>query len=189
LAVKKPTVVTKPLKPITFFFCADITYENINELLKKLRDDHALYKIGIDFIIRITTDGGVIEPAMALVSFIHFMRRDGRRIVTHASGGTYSGGATILQAGTHRLMDKYAFLMTHEPRVELENWKGSSTDFEDYQQAMKQAGQTQVQFFSDRTGHQESYLRENLFTGRDTYHDAEAALELGLVDEIVDSLK
>jgi ATP-dependent protease ClpP protease subunit len=54
---------------------------------------------------------------------------------------------------------------------------------------MKQAGQTQVQFFSDRTGHQESYLRENLFTGRDTYHDAEAALELGLVDEIVDSLK
>jgi ATP-dependent protease ClpP protease subunit len=80
-------------------------------------------------------------------------------------------------------------LMTHEPRVELENWKGSSTDFEDYQQAMKQAGQTQVQFFSDRTGHQESYLRENLFTGRDTYHDAEAALELGLVDEIVDSLK
>lgn len=178
--------MAKASLPLTVFFCADINHETVAEIQRKLRDMHESDLIAKRYVISITTDGGLIEPAMALVSTIHRLRREGRHITCHVAGGAYSGGATVLQAGAHRTIDRYGFLMTHEPQSDFENWKGSSTELKAYQDQCDRAAEAQVDFFAHRTGHTVEYLRENFFTGRDMYIDAQTALDYNLVDEILE---
>lgn len=173
------------MHPYDLFIVGELTNESVLDFQIALRDAHEAVDEKLPIRINLSCDGGPVELGLAIVSQIHEYRRQGRHIITHANSGTYSGGTTILMAGTHRTMDEYALLMIHEPQISVTGWDGTATDFAAYSKAIAQTAQKNIDILVARTGHQRAFVIETMFNANDNYFDAGVSLELALVDEII----
>lgn len=120
----------------------------------------------------ISTYGGEVYPALAMYDLI---RHHPYGSTTIAIGACMSAGMIILQAGDKRAMTKNAHLMTHYG----ETGAGSEGDAKQNDKLHKQhkemvGARTKV---APRT--------VNNWYKQETYFDAEQAMKVGLVDEIV----
>jgi ATP-dependent protease ClpP protease subunit len=171
--------------PYDLFLTGTLNETSVLTFQTEFRDAHTEVADSIPIRINISCDGGEISLSLAIVSQIHEYRRQGRDIITHGNGGTFSGGVTILQAGTHRTMDEFAMLMIHEPQVALSGWDGSLTELVAYNEAVKASSEKNISILAARTEHSPEFIRENFFNASDNYFDAGIALELNLVDEVI----
>ena len=169
--------------PIRFAYTSEVSVETIRDTQLELLSEHYEQDISVPFHLSVCSEGGHMEAGLALVSTIHQIRRDGRYVTTHAAGGAYSMGSVILQAGDHRTIDAFGTVMTHEPSISELSDSLSSADA--YVKQVFRAKEIIISIFSERTGHDEEFLRANLFTGSDVYFSAKDALDYNLVDEIV----
>ncbi|MFI5291827.1 MAG: ATP-dependent Clp protease proteolytic subunit [Candidatus Limnocylindrales bacterium] len=136
----------------------------------------------------INSGGGSLGDGLAMMEFINRMRRDhGVRIDTAVLGYAYSMGAVVLQAGDHRTMGRFGTLMLHST-----SWIISGDDeriFKDFQRLSSHYQDTVAQLFAARTGRRDAgWWRRFIWSGRDRFLGPDECLELGLVDEVVDSV-
>lgn len=136
----------------------------------------------------INSGGGSLGDGLAMMEFINRMRRDhGVRIDTAVLGYAYSMGAIVLQAGDRRTIGRFGTLMLHST-----SWILSGDDeriFKDFHRLSAHYQETVAELFAARTGRRDTaWWRRFIWSGRDRFLGPDECLELGLVDEIVDSV-
>lgn len=126
--------------------------------------------------IIISTYGGEVYPALGMYDMI---KHHPHKTTTIAIGPCFSAGMIILQAGQKRAMTKNAVLMTHYG----ESGSGSEGDAKQNDKLHKQ--------HKDMVGSKVKVSQRvvNNWFKQETYFDADQALKVGLVDEVVDDAK
>lgn len=157
----------------------------VKEKKQKNRDKHhiktnqALTCIEINptpIELYITTYGGLLHAAWAIVDVIHNLRVPVHTIV---SGFVASAGTLISLAGEKRIMGKNAYMLIHEVRSSC--WGKFSEicdDFENTQTLMDHI----ILYYKENTKIPESELKDVLV--RDRNWSAEECKKKGLIDEI-----
>lgn len=136
----------------------------------------------------VNSGGGSLGDGLAMMEFINRMRHDYHvRIDTAVLGYAYSMGAVVLQAGDHRTIGRFGTLMLHST-----SWILSGDDeriFKDFQHLAEHYQETVAQLFAARTRHKDTaWWRRFIWSGRDRFLGPQECLDLGLVDEIVESV-
>jgi ATP-dependent protease ClpP protease subunit len=171
--------------PIDLYLVGELTDASTLEFLQAFRNAHNEYEEEFPIRINLCCSGGEMGYSFAIVSQIHEYRRQGRRIITHCSSEAFSGGMTILQAGSWRTIDSFASLMTHTAQIILRKWEGNFRQLKATGESTDAINERAIQIVADRTGHSMDWLRENFFNADENYFDAIIALENNLVDEII----
>jgi ATP-dependent protease ClpP protease subunit len=171
--------------PYDLFIVGELGDANTLEFQIALRDAHQEVDDAYPLRINICCEGSGLEHSLAIVSQVHEYRRQGRKIITHCSSGAYSGGMTILQAGTERTMDEFATLMIHTTQLEIDHWNGTNDQMEEFVKNNDLIGMKVIDVISHRTGLDKAWIDTNMFGGGDNYFNAITALELNFVDSII----
>lgn len=96
-------------------------------------------------------------------------------------GEASSSASIILQAGTHRVLGKHAVIVVHDGVAGIE---GSPKDVEAFAVASRNARLTMYRIYSERTGLSAEYWEG--VCAHDKYFSANEALDVGLIDEILE---
>lgn len=126
--------------------------------------------------------GGTVVDGLTVISTIQRIQREGRAVNVHVPGYAMSCGSLILQAGTHRSMDANGWLMVHNM-----NWNQGHGTLEEHRDFLAQAEREMEQLcsiYESRSGIEAAEWRKMMHK-TDLYLNAEEALTLGLVDEVV----
>jgi ATP-dependent Clp protease, protease subunit len=184
---------TLPLaKKRTLFFGKDVDLESIEGLSEQIisinEDDEFLEKLypayGLKYErkpikIMIDSYGGYVYQCMGLVGI---MEKSTTKIHTYVTGAAMSCGFIMLICGDKRFAYKHATPMYHQ--VSTGFW-GKTQDMEE---SYKETKRLQKKFESltiEKTNISKSKLEEILKTKQDWYMDAEEALSVGVIDEII----
>jgi len=171
-----------------FFLQGNISSEILLPLQQEILTAHDEWHVNVPFTLYISSQGGGVEEGLSMVSLIHAVRRSGRIFNTHIAGGAYSMGAIISQAGSHRSIDSYGFLMLHEQSMGVENDSLKKGDFKHHAAQLEATEKVLVDIVASRSGMDAETVRGRFFEGPDVYIGAVVALELGLVDEVLEDL-
>lgn len=184
---------TLPLpKKRTLFFGKDVDLVSIEELSEQIvninEDDDLLEKLypvyGLKYErkpikLMIDSYGGYVYQCMGLVGI---MEKSTTKIHTYVTGAAMSCGFIMLICGDKRFAYKHATPMYHQ--VSTGFW-GKTQDMEE---SYKETKRLQKKFESltiEKTNISKSKLKEILKTKQDWYMDAEEALSVGVIDEII----
>ena len=183
----------------TIYFSDRITYTTASELIKVLRIvegdimddvrsmDGEVRKSKVKYaearidpkpiLLHLTTLGGLVHAALAVVDCISTMRVPVHTIIT---GYVASAGTLISLAGTKRLITANAFMMIHEIRSGF--W-GRYSDARVEHENLTKLMEHVTKYYVENTKITREKLTEMLRT--DTDLTPAEALELGLVDEVL----
>ena len=133
-----------------------------------------------DISLYINSPGGVVTAGMAIYDTMQYIRPD---VSTICVGQAASMGALLLSAGAKG--KRYALpnsrVMIHQP---LGGFQGQATDIEIHAREILALKQRLNEVLSRHTGQPlETIARD---TERDNFKGAEAALEYGLIDEVLE---
>ena len=182
-----PTAAYEAAAPMDrgiFFLHGEVTEESIVALQWELMSSHESVKANVPFTIYVSTIGGSEEAGFALMSTIHELQRDGRIVNVHVQGGAYSMGSIILQAGTKRSIESYAFLMIHDSAWSCVDPQKTPVH-QDTVEFIRRMDLAVAEVFSARCGKPPAYYLKK-WDRRDWYISAKEALEEGLVDFVVE---
>jgi len=162
-------------------FMAEVTDTTIYTLMKQLENlSNRFPERAIKLII--DSPGGGILDGLHLYDFLQALRAKGHHITTHSRGMAASMGGVLLQAGDWRTMSPNAFLLIHEASAgtagSLPQMKDSTAFVERLQakttEILAQCSTMSVEDIEKRMDR------------RDWWMDADEALKLGFIDQIVD---
>lgn len=163
--------------------CDEINQETATQFIKNIKLlDHAVENKEI--VVLISTEGGDVHQGLAMYDAI---RECQNQVITHAIGPIWSMGSIIFQAGDKRIISRNATIMIHAGRVELPDEhprivKAWSQEFERVNEVCDDIILNRIR--EKKPNFKKNKLKdETIF---DKIYTAEEALELGLVDEIVD---
>jgi ATP-dependent protease ClpP protease subunit len=177
-------------RTIHFHLHGSVSPEILLPLQQEIWTAHKDKSLNIPFVLHICTEGGDIESGLALISQIHCIRREGRKFDTHVSGAAYSMGGIILQAGEHRTIDRYGFVMLHEQALYLGRGEDSKWRKKELRHEAAQLDAFEdvlVDLVARRSGLEHETVRDRYFNGHDVYLSAVVAFEHGIVDEVLDA--
>lgn len=163
------------------FFNGDVTEQAVDHFQHLLVQVHLNLPKGQDINIYLTSVGGDCYTGMALISLIHTLRREGRKVNVHVQGVAMSMGSLIAQAASWRTIESHAYFMLHEVQSFEE---GSTSQMRDSHKFSERLQRTLYAMYSARTGKPIEYYEVRL-DGHEWYLDATEALAEGLVDEIL----
>jgi ATP-dependent Clp protease protease subunit len=136
-----------------------------------------------DINIYINSPGGAVTSGLAIYDTMQFVPCD---IATYAIGQAASMGAILLAAGTkgkrHAL--PHARIMIHQP------WGGTggtSADIQIQARELRRNKQVLLEILAKHTGQPLDKLEKD--SDRDFFMTPQNALEYGLVDEVIDTLR
>jgi ATP-dependent Clp protease protease subunit len=134
--------------------------------------------------ILINSPGGSILNGMVLIDV---MQACPCTIQTVSLGIAASMGAVILAAGTkgHRFVSPNSQVMVHQPLISGGIPGGNCSEIESVANSLIKTKNDLDKFLSKLTGKPLKAIRK--LTGKDTYMNAEEALENGLVDKIANA--
>lgn len=156
---------------------SEINEESAGKFIKSLSILSNLNHKPIDIILN--SGGGDWEQGMAIFSFIRRCPAVTRiTVVGHAQ----SMASVILQAGTVRMIDPDAYLMLHDGSLGLS--ETNARDFEKFAEQSKITRERMYRIYSSKSKKPVSYFRRVCLN--DFYVTPERALELGLVDKVLD---
>lgn len=139
-------------------------------------------KPGEALTIELNSAGGEIVEGFALFDEILKLRRDGHHVTIRVRGNACSMAAVLLQAADKREIGPNAFLMIHRAAFGA---VGSAFEVEDNLELVKRFEERIKTIFTDRTGKGREVWDDFFKQRRDIWFDAKAAVDAGLVDEIV----
>ncbi|MEO6170019.1 MAG: ATP-dependent Clp endopeptidase proteolytic subunit ClpP [Lysobacter sp.] len=133
-----------------------------------------------DISLYINSPGGVVTAGMAIYDTMQYIRPD---VSTICVGQAASMGALLLSAGAKG--KRYALpnsrVMIHQP---LGGFQGQATDIEIHAREILALKQRLNEVLSRHTGQPLEVIARD--TERDNFKGAEAALEYGLIDEVLE---
>lgn len=135
---------------------------------------------GCDITVIFCSPGGEAIPGMALFDFLLELRAKGHSVTTVASGYAASMAGILLQAGTHRVMGREAYLLIHEVQGAV---LGSYGELTDRMVWLDKLQDRILDIFAERSTVSKDTIRER-WGRKDWWLDSKEALELGFVDEV-----
>jgi ATP-dependent Clp protease, protease subunit len=133
-----------------------------------------------DISIYINSPGGSIYSGLAIYDTMRFIKPD---VATMCVGVAMSMGSLLLAAGTKgkRATLPNSRILIHQPSAGFE---GQSTDIEIHAREILNVRRRIDQIYAEHTGLSEEQVRADM--ERDRFFTAEAALEYGLVDKVIE---
>ncbi len=136
-----------------------------------------------DINLYVNSPGGVVTAGLAIYDTMQFVQCD---VATYCIGQAASMGAVLLAAGTKgkRFALPHSRVMIHQP------WggaQGTAADIEIHAEEILKMRGTLNTILAKHSGREVSELERD--TDRDKFLSAHDALEYGLVDEVVETLK
>jgi len=144
-------------------------------LLLEARDKNA------PIYLYINSPGGVIYDGLAIYDTMRFIQP---KIITVCLGIAASMASILLAAGDERYILPHGTVMIHQP---LGGTRGQATDIKIYAEEILRLKDKLKQILVKHTGLPEDKVEELM--DRDRYLSAEEAVELGIVDKIVEHRK
>ncbi|MHC4778266.1 MAG: ATP-dependent Clp protease proteolytic subunit [Planctomycetota bacterium] len=136
-----------------------------------------------DINLYVNSPGGDISAGLAIYDTMQFVQCD---VATYCTGSAASMGALLLTAGSagKRYALPHARIMIHQPWGRV---AGVATDIHIHAEEMLFCRQRINELLSKHTGREVSQVEQD--SDRDNYMSAQEALEYGLVDEVVTTLR
>lgn len=134
-----------------------------------------------ELIVHITTQGGRVDDAFAMHDLL---TTSGKKITTIGEGMVASSGTILLLSGTKRQLTKYSRVMIHNPYGSVE---GDADQLQKAADEMQRCEERIQGFYADKTGTPASKFDK--WMKEEKYMDADEALELGFVTEILEPVK
>ena len=134
-----------------------------------------------DIHLYINSPGGSVTAGLAVYDTMQFIKSD---VSTMCIGQAASMGALLLAGGTKgkRVCLPHSRMMIHQP---LGGFQGQATDIDIHAREILQIREKLNQILANHTGRPLEKIQQD--TERDNFMDAEAAMEYGLIDRILDS--
>jgi ATP-dependent Clp protease protease subunit len=132
----------------------------------------------------INSPGGSVSAGFAIYDTMKFIKCD---VSTICVGRAASMGAFLLAAGTkgYRFVSPSSQVMVHQPLIAGGMPGGSCSEIESVANTLIKTKNELDKFLAELTGKPIKTIRR--LTSKDTYMNAEEALEYGLVDKIADA--
>lgn len=134
--------------------------------------------------VRIASVGG--DPVAAAQMYQTLVDHPAK-VRTIVDSKAYSAGSMLLQAGDVRVARPMSIVMVHGPASLFVPGRGSAKDHREMAAAIEAHAEAMVPAYT-RHGIPEETVRGWFASDEDTYFSAKAALEAGLIDDIVDSM-
>ena len=133
-----------------------------------------------DIDLYINSPGGSISAGMAIYDTMNFIKCD---VSTICIGMAASMGAFLLAAGTKgkRIALPNSEIMIHQP---LGGMQGQASDIKIHADHIVKTKEKMNRILAEKTG--KPYEQVCLDTDRDNFLSAQAALEYGLIDKVID---
>ena len=159
------------------FLDTEIDAKTASEMIMQLE-----YLDGVssaDITMYINSPGGVVSAGLAIVDAMDRCRSD---ISTVCTGMAASMASVICACGTKgkRFITPYAEIMIHQP---LGGISGQASDIERAASHITETKRVLMRLLSERTGQDEERITADC--DRDSYMNAQYAVEYGLVDKIL----
>ena len=137
-----------------------------------------------DITMYINSPGGSVTSMMAIYDTMQFVQPE---IQTVCVGQAESGAAVLLAAGTHgkRLALPNARILLHQPATE--GGYGQSSDLEIQAREILRMRAAMEVIIATHSGKDEEQVRRDV--ERDKFFTAQEAMDYGLIDEVLSSLK
>lgn len=134
-----------------------------------------------DIYLYINSPGGSVTAGMSIYDTMNFIKPD---VATVCMGQAASMGAFLLSGGAKgkRFCQPNSRVMIHQP---LGGFQGQASDFEIHAKEILSIKEKLNRLMADHTG--QDYEKVKVDTDRDNFLTAEAALEYGLVDSILNT--
>ena len=160
-------------------FDDEVDHETVSKCVRRLMEWHRTNP-NCDIEIQLNTFGGEMFSGFRLIDVIHNLREQGHTITTSVYGVAASMGAVILQAGTHRVAGKNAFLMLHQGSARVD---GSIGDIEDDQELLKKLQARLLDNLAERSTLSSTKIKST-WNRKNWWINADEAMTLGFIDEI-----
>lgn len=136
-----------------------------------------------DIHIYINSPGGSVSSGLAIYDTMQYVKCD---IATYCIGMAASMGALLLSAGTKgkRYALPHSRIMIHQP---MGGFYGQATDVEIHAKEILKMKETLNRILSSHTGQPYEKIQQD--TERDFFMSAEEALNYGIVDSVITTLK
>ena len=137
-----------------------------------------------DITMYINSPGGSVTSMMAIYDTMQFVQPE---IQTVCVGQAASGAAVLLAAGTHgkRLALPNARILLHQPATE--GGYGQSSDLEIQAREILRMRAAMELIIATHSGNDQEQVRRDV--ERDKFFTAQEAMDYGLIDEVLSSLK
>ena len=171
-------IYSRLLKDRIIFLGGEVTDDSANAIIAKLlfleADDPKK-----DIFMYINSPGGSVTAGMAIFDTMQYVKPD---VCTFCVGMAASMGAFLLAAGEKgkRFALPNSEIMIHQP---LGGASGQATDIEIHARRIIEIKDKMNRILSERTGQNLEKVRQD--TERDYFMEAQAAMEYGLIDKVI----
>ena len=166
------------MKDRIIFLGGEVTDDSANAIIAQLlfleADDPKK-----DIFMYINSPGGSVTAGMAIFDTMQYVKPD---VCTFCVGMAASMGAFLLAAGEKgkRFALPNSEIMIHQP---LGGASGQATDIEIHARRIIEIKDKMNRILSERTGQDLEKVRQD--TERDYFMEAQAAMEYGLIDKVI----
>ena len=171
-------IYSRLLKDRIIFLGGEVTDDSANAIIAQLlfleADDPKK-----DIFMYINSPGGSVTAGMAIFDTMQYVKPD---VCTFCVGMAASMGAFLLAAGEKgkRFALPNSEIMIHQP---LGGASGQATDIEIHARRIIEIKDKMNRILSERTGQYLEKVRQD--TERDYFMEAQAAMEYGLIDKVI----
>lgn len=140
---------------------------------------------GVPITLFIMSTGGKVHPGLGIVDVMHLLSSP---VHTVCCGHCESMAAVVLASGEpgSRCIMPHSRVMVHQPQSRLGDTKRHADQILSHGQELQRTRETLTEILRKATG--QSLERMEALMERDSYLSAQEAVELGVVDRIVDTL-
>ena len=156
------------------------TKEQVAKLLKDVSNSAAS-----QIIVNINSYGGDVNHGISIHDMLAAHKA---KVTTNVNGMTASAATIIAQAGDVRKMSSNSLYLVH--KASMLSW-GNSNDIKEALSALDKVDGTIAGIYAKRSGKTADVMLEvmNRFDGRGEWLTAQEAVDLGLIDEVVEPMK
>lgn len=171
-------IYSRLLKDRIIFLGGEVTDDSANAIIAQLlfleADDPKK-----DIFMYINSPGGSVTAGMAIFDTMQYVKPD---VCTFCVGMAASMGAFLLAAGEKgkRFALPNSEIMIHQP---LGGASGQATDIEIHARRIIEIKDKMNRILAERTGQELEKVRQD--TERDYFMEAQAAMEYGLIDKVI----
>jgi ATP-dependent Clp endopeptidase proteolytic subunit ClpP len=136
---------------------------------------------GCDIELILNTPGGDVMDGLALFDTIQHVKQRGHKFTVVGVGAVASMGAVLLQAGTERVLGKYAQVLIHE--LSAQGGGGKIGDIEDTAVFMRRINDQLFEILAERVTIPKKTFKDK-WLRRDWWMTADEAVKIGLADRV-----
>lgn len=184
LREERVTVMATDINFGSFQIVGSITEGMVHNLIGKIEGYRAVCTVeGKTPHVRalVNSAGGSVVDGLALIDYFHQCDKDGVNVTLTGTGEVASMAAVILQSARIRRMTKRSHMLIHEISSQL---AGTVSQQDDTRKFVLSLQDKTLDILASRSMLTKARIK-SMQARKDVYLDAERALKLGFIDEIV----